>query len=108
MRYVFLILFVLYMFFHIACGWTAIPAESPDDGNVWVRTVDGWEKSSSWRIRSPLPAALHPLIFATFELLAALLALIGLSADKNQSYTLDQVPTHAPNQPAHLEHTYRR
>ena len=106
-RWTIFITLVLCALFHVACNWEAGPAEPSPYASDWVRTVDGWEKSSSWQIIGPKPARLHPLVVASFELFTALLALIGLSSRKSLSHTRDLVSAHAANEPAHLEHADR-
>jgi len=104
-RWILLLTLVLFLLFHLACDWATAPLKQPDAVNDWVRTVDGWEKPSTWWISKPLPAPLHPLLVAVFELLTTLLALVGLSTPKGKSHTHDLVSTHPPNQPAHFKDT---
>jgi hypothetical protein len=49
------------------------------DGTTWVRTVDGWERSSVLQPQPEpaTPPALHPLLVAGFFLSASLLALLA-------------------------------
>ena len=106
-RWIIFITLVLCALFHVACDWGTGPAEPSPYASDWVRTVDGWERPSSWRITGPKPAPLHPLVVASFELLTALLALVGLSSRGSSSHTRDLVSAHATNEPAHLEHADR-
>ena len=107
MRWIVFITFVLCAAHHVACVWPAAAVDPQQHENMWVRTVDGWERPSSWRITSPEPMALHPLVVASFELFTGLLALVGLSGAKNKSHPRDLVPAHAPHKPTHLQHADR-
>jgi hypothetical protein len=48
----------------------------------WVRTVDGWEPSIALELDpdAATPPALHPLLVASFQVFASLLALLGFPA----------------------------
>ena len=49
------------------------------DGTTWVRTVDGWEPSIVLESQPEpaTPPTLHPLLVASFQLTASLLALLA-------------------------------
>jgi hypothetical protein len=52
------------------------PLEAADD---WVRTADGWERTSSWTPALAGPPAVHPSVIAAGQLLVSMLAL-GVAA----------------------------
>ncbi len=49
---------------------------------TWVRTTDGWERSGSWNIAAVSRPRLHPLVVATGQGLASVLALIAFRRDQ--------------------------
>lgn len=48
---------------------------SSDLSDNWVRTADGWERSSNWTPSLAEPPAVHPLVIAAGQLLVSMLAL---------------------------------
>jgi hypothetical protein len=56
------------------------PQNTPEQ--TWVRTADGWERSSVLQPNlNPIgPPALHPLLVAGFQVTASLLALLAFPA----------------------------
>lgn len=48
----------------------------------WVRTVDGWKRPDSWRSSAPSRPALHPLVVAAGQCLAATLGLAFFQRDE--------------------------
>lgn len=81
------ILFIAALLF--ALGWIACEVDSTRGGRespepvVWVRTRDGWEKTSDWRIdapATPYQPLLHPLPVAAGILLLSTAALLGIRA----------------------------
>ena len=78
----FILLLLLCATFEIACAWPAAATPRPATTIDWVRTVDGWERSSAWRLAPPPPGArLHPLLVAALELLAALFVLVAYARE---------------------------
>jgi hypothetical protein len=48
---------------------------------AWVRTVDGWERPSTWLATTPNVPLLHPVIVAAGQGLASILALAAFNRE---------------------------
>lgn len=71
--------------FRKAAGHTA-PASESSVEDAWVRTVDGWERSSTLRVQQIFtPKTLHPFTVAGFQILASLFALFAFERNVSES-----------------------
>ena len=52
----------------------------------WVRTADGWERPASWQSDAPPAPEVHPLLLATGQTLASVLALVAFQADARRRF----------------------
>jgi hypothetical protein len=65
--------------------WLACQVEGSDrrltkvvESDRWVRTVDGWEKTSQWKWLARYEPALHPLVVASMQLLLTSIAFVAV------------------------------
>ena len=58
---------------------TRLAATSQAD---WVRTVDGWERAGSWEPMVSHRPRLHPVVVASGQVLAAVLALVAFAGER--------------------------
>ncbi len=59
------------------------------ENDRWVRTTDGWERTSQWKWLASYEPALHPLVVATLQLLLTLIAIIAFCASDPTSTMVD-------------------
>jgi len=57
----------------------------------WVRTAQGWERTSAWTSRQTLPVSVHPLVVAAGQAMLSILAL---------AYFAEDAPNRRPIRPA--------
>ena len=60
-------------------GWLACHVEIAPGGDqaLWVRTPDGWEKTTYWATSPTYAPPLHPLVVALGQALASMVALVA-------------------------------
>ena len=60
-------------------GWLACRVEIAPGGDQagWVRTPDGWEKTTYWAISPTYAPPLHPSVVALGQALASMVALVA-------------------------------
>jgi hypothetical protein len=77
MRSIFSIVFVLSAIGLASCRFENQSADFEMERSQidWVRTVDGWQKSTDWIPSLAPPPAVHPLTVAAAQLLVSLFAL---------------------------------
>jgi hypothetical protein len=78
--------------------WLACQVEGSDgrvtsvvENDRWVRTTDGWERTSQWKWLASYEPALHPLVVATLQLLLTLIAIIAFCTSDPTSKTVEAV-----------------
>ena len=75
-----------------AIGWSLTRIELPDSAPPaeatvrWVRTVDGWEKSTWHRPPPATPTSVHPALLSTFVALASLVGLFGFPSAEERAH----------------------
>ena len=93
MRAILCISLFLFGAFWVACEWQGsqekpamnVHVETEPAETHWVRTTDGWEKTSDWVTHAqPWQPTLHPGIVASLQVLITLLAFISVDGSLNE------------------------
>jgi len=78
--------------------WLACQVDGSDsretsvfENGRWVRTTDGWERTSQWKWLVSYEPALHPLVVATLQLLLTLIAIIAFCTSDPTKATVEAV-----------------